>query len=342
MQPLSIKDLKRAAADGGIEALLHAQIESIAQKETRDQKPYRELVVCDADGKLTLRAWSDTPAFVQTAELTGGDFVEISGFFISSANYGVESKRWNCRMLDAKERERLPGGSAELMARQEEDFAFVQKTVEELRDPRLRQLARDFLKEYGARFRRTAAARSYHHARRGGLVEHVAQMMRAARAISEVYPRLNGDLLLCGVLLHDAGKMWENSVPESGFTMPYDELGEMVGHITIGVELVNKLWRDLPLNTWEKSTPSSEDVRMHLLHLIASHHGEMQFGSPVVPKTPEAVALHYIDNLDAKLEMFAAGYQSAAPLAPRIHERFRPLPGNLVLPLEKFGGQTEK
>jgi len=77
-------------------------------------------------------------------------------------------------------------------------------------------------------------------------------------------------------------------------------------------------------------------VRMHLLHLIGAHHGEPEFGSPVAPKTPEAMALHYIDNLDARLEMFAAGYTTAKPLAARIFDRVRPLPGNLVKSLEKF------
>ena len=73
-----------------------------------------------------------------------------------------------------------------------------------------------------------------------------------------------------------------------------------------------------------------------MLHLIASHHGEMQLGSPVYPKTPEAMALHYIDNMDARLEMFAAGYLRDKPIADRIFDRVRPLPGNLVKSLEKF------
>ena len=75
---------------------------------------------------------------------------------------------------------------------------------------------------------------------------------------------------------------------------------------------------------------------MHLLHLIGAHHGEPQFGSPVSPKTPEAMALNYIDNLDARMEMFAAGYLVAKPIADRIYDRVRPLPGNLVKTLEKF------
>jgi 3'-5' exoribonuclease len=151
---------------------------------------------------------------------------------------------------------------------------------------------------------------------------------------------LNFDLLRAGILFHDSGKLWENHLPDTGFTMPFDERGELIGHISIGLELVNSFWRKLQTDdsmAAEKNfLPASEDVRMHLLHLIASHHGEMQFGSPVLPKTPEAIALHYIDNLDARLEMIFAGYETAKPLAARIFDRVRPLPGNLVKPLEKF------
>ena len=77
-------------------------------------------------------------------------------------------------------------------------------------------------------------------------------------------------------------------------------------------------------------------MRLHLLHLLASHHGELQFGSPVVPKTPEAWALHYVDNLDAKLEMISAGYATSKHLAARVQEKVWPLPGNLVTPLGHF------
>jgi len=154
-----------------------------------------------------------------------------------------------------------------------------------------------------------------------------------------VYPELNLDLLLAGILFHDSGKLWENALPENGFVMNYDELGELMGHISIGLELVNALWRKLSVenaDAWKNLLPASEDVRTHLLHLIGAHHGEPEFGSPVAPKTPEAMALHYIDNLDARLEMFAAGYTTAKPLAARIFDRVRPLPGNLVKSLDKF------
>ncbi|MEM0970606.1 MAG: HD domain-containing protein, partial [Verrucomicrobiota bacterium] len=197
-----------------------------------------------------------------------------------------------------------------------------------------------FLEEYGDRFRRTAAARSYHHARRGGLVEHVAQMMRSADAIAGVYPQLNRDLLLSGVLFHDCGKLWENVYLEHDFVMPHSEVGELLGHISLGMEVVNRLWRDLiaapEASEWEELVPANDQVRLHLLHLVGSHHGEHQFGAPVLPRTPEAAALHYVDNLDAKLEMFFTGYETAAPLGKNILERVRPLPAALVRPLPSF------
>jgi 3'-5' exoribonuclease len=340
MQLLTILEIKRAAQEGRLEARVHAQIESIQKKETRDQKPFWELAVADAQGKLTLRAWSDSPNYPLCADLEQGMFLEIAGDFAHNPNFGTDAKKWTFRPLNDKERDALMAGTPELRDKQQGDFDFITQSLAEIRDPRLKALCELFLADFGDRFRRAAAARGNHHARRGGLVEHVSQMMRAAIALCGVYPQLNRDLMVAGVLFHDCGKLWENSLPENGFIMPFDERGELLGHITIGAEVANALWRKLtasePAKEWTTLQPASEDVRLHLLHLIVAHHGELQFGSPAVPKTPEAQALHYIDNLDAKMEMFAAGYDKAAALAPRIQERVWPLPGNLVKPLGKF------
>jgi 3'-5' exoribonuclease len=274
--------------------------------------------------------------------LVAGQFIEVQGEFASSAAYGLDARRWNLRELNREERQALLAGPAEVRVLQEQEFQFIQETVAGIRDPRLRGVSEFFLKEFGDRFRRAAAARSNHHARRGGLVEHVAQMLRLAGAVASVDRRLNRDLLLAGVLFHDCGKLWENGLPADGFQMPFDERGELLGHISIGIEVVNHLWRRLVGSEsgagWNTLEPASEDVRLHLLHLIAAHHGELQFGSPVPPKTPEAWALHYVDNLDAKLEMMRAGYERAEPLADRIRQRVWPLPGNLVTPLRVFEG----
>jgi 3'-5' exoribonuclease len=177
------------------------------------------------------------------------------------------------------------------------------------------------------------------------LVEHVAQMMRSSDAVARVYPGLNRDLLLAGVLFHDSGKLWENCFPKESFIMPYDVRGELIGHVSIGVELVNRLWQRLKesaeFSQWSSLTPDSESVRLHLVHLVSAHHGEKQFGSPVEPRTPEAITLHLIDNLDAKLEMMSNAYQLGKRLSAEVVERVRPLPTNLVEPLPVFSKEEQ-
>jgi 3'-5' exoribonuclease len=338
MNLMTLTEIRRGAQSGPLMSRVHVQVESAMPKLTREQQPYCELNLVDVCDRMTLRVWSDHPAYKTCSSLTERDFVELTAEFYQS-QYGLDARKWTVRPLTEQEKNELLQGPAELRAKQATDWEFIRQACGAIIDPRLRVLCDAFLNEWGDRFRRTAAARNYHHARRGGLVEHTAQMMRVAKEIAPLYPQLNLDLLIAGILFHDAGKLWETQFSENGFVMAYDEIGELMGHISIGLELVNSLWRRLSsehAQEWKNFAPASEDVRIHLLHLIGSHHGEMQFGSPVFPKTPEAMALHYIDNLDARLEMFAAGYSRAAPLADRIFERTRPLPGNLVEPLEKF------
>jgi len=341
---LSITELRSAAQTGRTAARVHGQIYSLAQKETQQRKPYWELILADAETRFVLRAWNDSPNFKQCMELAQGGFLEITGEFETSAAYGLDAKTWVCRALEPDEIEALLAGPASLREKQARDYAYIEDCVARIADPRLKAVCAMFLEELGERFRRTAAARNNHHARRGGLVEHTAQMMRAAEALSPAYPVLNRDLMIAGVLLHDSGKMWENALPADGFVMPYDERGEMMGHIAIGMELTNRLWRQLEkrpeYEEWKKMQPRIEEARLHLTHLILSHHGELQYGSPVLPKTPEAFALHYIDNLDAKMEMVSAAYQNAGMLGPRIYEKAWPLPTNLVAPLPVWSGAS--
>jgi 3'-5' exoribonuclease len=339
MDLLTLTEIRRAAQNGAAPARVHVQVDSASPKVTREQQPYCELTLADACDRMTLRVWSDHPAYKTCSALTGHEFIELTAEFHTHSQYGLDARKWTVRPLTEPERNELLQGPADLRAKQSADWELILETIRALVDPRLRALCDAFLSEWGDRFRRTAAARNYHHARRGGLVEHTAQMMRVGKEIALLYAQLNLDLLIAGILFHDSGKLWENALPENGFVMSYDERGELVGHISIGLELVNALWRRLSAEnaqTWKDMVPASEDVRLHLLHLIGAHHGEMEFGSPVAPKTPEAMALHYIDNLDARLEMFAAGYTTAKPLAARIFDRVRPLPGNLVKSLEKF------
>ncbi len=333
----TIAQLMELGGDRTLVGELHCQLENTVAKLTREGKPYCELHLADEAGRLTLRAWNDHPDSELIPQLAQDTFLAISGTFYCNKNYGPDARHWRLRVLDDVEAQALINGSQESAARVAAEFQYITGSVAELKDPRLRGLSMLFLERHGARMRRTAAARSYHHARRGGLVEHVAQMLRSAHALSAVYTELNRELLLAGVLFHDCGKLWENAYPEQGFAMGYHEAGELLGHIVTGIEVVNKLWRDLMASdeaqAWSDLRPVSEDVRVHLLHLLAAHHGELEFGSPVTPRTPEAAALHYIDNMDAKLEMFRMGYQRGVKLAPRVYERVRPLTGNLVEPL---------
>ncbi|MEM7144095.1 MAG: HD domain-containing protein [Verrucomicrobiota bacterium] len=344
MEVVTIRELKQRACEVPGEYGVRAQVSAVVQKTTRAGKPFYEVRLADAEDHYVLRAWNDTPGYEVAAGLDAGVFVEVSGQWVDAGDFGVEAKRWEVRELTKEEVAGVLAGGDELARRQAEDYAFILERVTSMKDGRLAGVSGLFLEKYGERFRRAGAARGYHHARRGGLVEHVAQMMRCALGVCGAYPDLNEDLVLAGVLFHDSGKLWENCFLEDGFVMPYSESGELLGHIAIGMELVNKLWRDLmesdEAKGWEDLRPKSEEVRLHLLHLIASHHGTHEFGSPVVPKTPEAYVLHHVDNIDAKMEMFAGGYETAALLAPNIFDRVRPLPGNLVRPLGKVGEEA--
>jgi 3'-5' exoribonuclease len=110
-----------------------------------------------------------------------------------------------------------------------------------------------------------------------------------------------------------------------------------MGHINIGVEVINTLWRELDREAWRDLQPASDEVRLHLIHLVLSHHGQLEFGSPIVPKTPEAMALHYIDNLDARLEMAFKAYAAGVEVAPGIFDYVRPLGASPVRPLPVAG-----
>jgi Predicted HD-superfamily hydrolase len=334
----TIAQIRTEARAGTLGARIHAQVEEVVRKEDRNGKPYYELRLRDGTDSLSLKGWSNSPNFNACAELEKGDTVRVEGEF-GLSSYGLEAQRWVLRPLTPAETQELFEGDETTRAANEADYATITTLVESLSDPRLRALAQAFLDEFGPRFRRAAAARHNHHAFRGGLLRHTAQMMRSADCLCVAYPALNRDLLLTGVLFHDSGKLWEMCPPENGFDMPRELRGELLGHISIGIELANVLWRKLPLDEWKNLTPASEDVRLHLLHLIASHHGELEYGSPVEPKTPEAIALHYIDNLDAKLEMIFNAYAKQPEVSPGIFERVRALNAMPVRALAAFSAR---
>jgi 3'-5' exoribonuclease len=341
MDSLSLRAVKQATAASAspVAAAVHAQAESVLIKPTKTGGEFLEIRLVDAHDSCSLRIWSDAAIYPAARAIAQGSFVCVAGEW-TSGQYGLDARNFQIRSLTDEERASVLAGPIELREKQARDYASILELVASVVDPRLRAVADQFLHDHGERLKRTGAAREYHHARRGGLVEHVGQMMRTASAVCAAYPTVNRDLVLVGVLFHDCGKLWENCYAEQGFSMPYQEHGELLGHIPMGIELVNKLWRRLMEDSahagWSELVPNTEEVRLHLLHLIASHHGEYQFGSPVLPKTPEAIVLHHVDNIDAKLEMMFHSHEVAPMLARNIYERQRPLPMNLVRPLPTF------
>lgn len=343
MPLLSIADLKKAAREHApLEASIHAQIERITRKDASNGKPFYEVIFRDSTESMTLRAWADSVAFETCSHLEAGDFVSIEGLFSHSTSFGLDARGWEMEPLAEEAVDSLLEGSEEKRALLEKAYRSITEAVESLHDPRIKALGEQFLQQYGGRFRRAAAARGNHHARRGGLLEHTARMMEAALALCAVYPEVNRDLLIAGVLFHDTGKLWETCPPERGFGIVPELRGELLGHLSIGIELVNTIWRELPKAEWETLLPPSEEVRLHLLHLIAAHHGQLEFGSPILPKTPEAALLHFIDNIDARMEMFFTAYQNASAGQNGPKEWIRPLGVAPVTPLAAMPSPQSK
>lgn len=182
----------------------------------------------------------------------------------------------------------LPRSDNDIDAMREEILSLV----DSIRDRDYQTLAQAFFgdRDLLDRFARSPAARDLHHAFLGGLLEHTLNIARMADAFA-AKARVNRDLLLLGALLHDIGKTDELSAK---FTIDYTDRGKLLGHLYIGAEMAGKRAAGIP------GFPDEKLVLVQ--HLILSHHGKYEYGSPVLPKIPEAFALHHLDNLDAKVE----------------------------------------
>ena len=173
----------------------------------------------------------------------------------------------------------------------------LRAVAREVENPHLMELLKAFLydEEFVERFKRVPAGVSMHHACLGGLLEHTVGMTELALVVAERYPMLNRDLLVAGTILHDVGKTVELDF-ERGFR--YTDRGGLIGHIAIGAGMVEQ--RAAAIDGFPES------LRDQVRHLVLSHHGAHEFGAPILPATAEAIALHYLDNLDAKLFAFEA------------------------------------
>ena len=333
---MTLAELSQQAADSGAELneTIWVQIEQIRQGRTQNDKPFFDLEVVDAVSKAKFKIWSDSQAYDKCEDFQEGDFCELSGRFFAN-NFGLNVNRPSLRLLGDGEIENFLAGTPEMVKLNQDNWDYVLGVFSALTEPRLREVSLLALTTLEKKWRRAAAARTYHHARRGGLLEHTSQMLRCAVALAPLYAEVCPDLLYCGVLFHDAGKMWENDYPERGFVSKPNRRGELLGHISLGIEVANRFWnqaKDANSEMFADAT-GAELVRDHLLHLIASHHGSREFGSPVTPRTPEAWLLHHIDNIDAKMEMLRCTYAEKSEVVPGLYDRRPPLEGLSAAPL---------
>ncbi len=284
-----IKDLSVGAEIDGVFLL------GLAQQGQARNGPYWRLELRDASGALEAKIWS--PQSQAHPDLSAGSLVEVRGR-VTSYRDRPEIAVEQLKVLGEAEAAGLDladfmPASARNPAEMLGELTVLLK--ENLAHPPLRKLALAVLKdeEIAKALPGAAAAKSMHHAYAGGFLEHTLSVCRLCLALADLYPQLDRQILLAGALCHDLGKLRELS---SGLNVDYTTEGRLIGHISIGLERLEPLIRKSGLEP---------DLADHLRHLILSHHGQREFGAPVLPATAEAFALHYADNLDAKLNQTA-------------------------------------
>lgn len=265
-------------------------------REDRNGKSFLDLELADVSGSMTGKVWSDSPALTRSFEVHR--FVAFKGS-VKSYRDQLQLTVDDCR--EACEDDR-PHGFDEtlLIPSTREDIDDLWRRLHriyenEVERPLLVRLAREAIEVHGAALKEHPAAKSMHHAYRGGLLEHVVSMAELALLVCRHYGDLDRDLVLLGVLFHDLGKIRElGAMPANDYTLE----GRLVGHVVIG--------RDLLLERCRAIEGFPDDLRLLLEHLVLSHQGKKEFASPVEPMTPEALVLHFVDDLDSKLNQLRA------------------------------------
>lgn len=246
------------------------------------------------------RVWNDSPAL--NGEYEAHDFVAFKGS-VKSYRDRLQISVHECRRATDDDRGR-GFDEALLVPTTREDIGELWQRLkaiypEAIRRPALQRLATETLARYGETLREHPAAKVIHHAYRGGLLEHTVSMAELAQKLCAHYRELDADLVLVGVLFHDLGKTIEiGAMPRNEYTMP----GRLIGHVVMGRDLVRELCAQIP--------EFPEDLQLHLEHLVLSHQGRKEFGSPVEPMTAEALALHFIDHLDSSLAQLRQARES--------------------------------
>jgi 3'-5' exoribonuclease len=272
----------------------------VADKQVRVNRngaPYIQIELRDRTGGISARLWNAGDHVARGFD--PGDFVHATGkvqLFQGALQV----------ILTAVEREEA--GKVDLTDFLPQTEQSIPKLMDRLRgylfklgNPHLRALAECLLMDdaFVRKFAACPAGVKLHHAYVGGLLEHVVTMMDAADKLLPLYPFVDRDLLLMGIFLHDAGKVRELTYARA---FGYSDEGQLVGHLAIGVELLAVAAAKVPDLTGE---PVPREVMLRLQHMVLSHHGTHEWGSPRVPMTPEAMLLHVIDMMDTRMHQVA-------------------------------------
>ena len=270
-----------------VTAVFLVHFKEIRQKKTGD--PYLSLILADRTGDIDAKMWDNVADVMDTFDRD--DFVRVKGLTQVYQNKPQLTVHKLMR-LDDNEVEAADFFPA---SRRDPDEMFeeLRGFIAAIGNPHLRGLLETIFadEEVAKRYRVAPAAKTIHHAYLGGLLEHVLSLCHWGKASAAHYPFVDGDLVMTGVILHDIGKIRELSYTRS---FNYSTEGQLIGHITIAVMMVEDAVRKLP------DFPAK--LKDLVEHMILSHHGELAFGSPKVPLFPEALLLHHLDNLDSKME----------------------------------------
>ncbi len=268
----------------------------VHSKEVRQKKtgePYLSLVLGDRTGEIDAKMWDNVAEVMETFDRH--DYVHVKGL-IQIYNNRPQFTIHRMHRVDAATVD--PADFFPTSQRDpEEMFVELRGLLSQMQNADLRTLLNLFLddEQIAARFKKAPAAKYIHHAYLGGLLEHVLSLVKLCRLIAPHYPGIDADLLIAGAVLHDIGKIYELSYDRS---FGYTDEGQLLGHTVIGYRMLQEKFQQLPA--------FSRRLRTLLEHMVLSHHGQLEFGSPKVPLFPEALLLHYLDDLDAKMECMRA------------------------------------
>jgi len=275
-------------------------------RPNRHGQLYLQIELADRSGMITGRMWNASDEHFEAFE--EGDYVRVEGTtqLYSGALQIIVSRveRADPTSIDETAFRVLTDEAVSGLQREFEQIAL---SVER---PCLRMLSEELLAdtELLAALARCPAGVKQHHAYAGGLLEHVVMLLRLADRVAPLYPDLDRDLLIIGVLLHDIGKTVELE-NQKGFS--YTEAGQLLGHVLLGLEIVEEKIHAVELRSGE---PFDDELANRIKHMVASHHGEYAFGAPKLPMTLEALALHYLDALDARMAGTLQLFQAEASI----------------------------